>query len=372
MSQEPSNILLKRAQALIEMGRYKEAIVELSAIQATDDGQSSMVLCHLAVCHFNLGKGRDALKYAQEAIAAEPNNEWAFRLMSFSYLRMGMNKEALKAAEEAAAIAPDWPLALFTLANAQRAYGQLGDAFKTATYLLEVAPDATAYNLMGHIYLDSERRADAEQYFRKALEFDPEHAGAHNNLGLVYEYSRPGDAREAFLTALKIDPTFEEAKYNLKELDTDPRFEDKTDLHHFQRLHVFYFFFAVASARIINGFMPDIVNLFARYESPNFRNGINIIFAMYWVPTVISLFKSSGRVDRIVGTLGSSYLRMGAFTFTQWLIQTALAIIYLIYDFRVEDDAGLYLAIVATTVTLEVLVYLAFTRLGAPPLAGDG
>jgi len=57
---------------------------------------------------------------------------------------------------------------------------------------------------------------EAEEPFRKALQADPRHAGAHNNLGDVLQrQGRLAEAVEEFQEALEAQPDFPQAHFNL-------------------------------------------------------------------------------------------------------------------------------------------------------------
>ena len=61
---------------------------------------------------------------------------------------------------------------------------------------------------------------NAEESFKKALLYNPEHLHAKYNLALLYEGSNRERAKELYMEVLAADPTFIEAKNALNDLST--------------------------------------------------------------------------------------------------------------------------------------------------------
>ncbi len=59
---------------------------------------------------------------------------------------------------------------------------------------------------------------NAEEYFKKALQYDPDLISAKYNLALIYENNNQDKAKELYIEILEKDPTFEEAKRALSDL----------------------------------------------------------------------------------------------------------------------------------------------------------
>jgi len=73
---------------------------------------------------------------------------------------------------------------------------------------------------MARTTMDGQLIAEAVKSYTRALELNPGHALAHNNLGLAYFHmGRPAEARREYEAALRLDPECEPAKVNLKLLD---------------------------------------------------------------------------------------------------------------------------------------------------------
>src|SRR5215470_4592746 len=89
-----------KVDALTEINRNREAIELLHrALQFTPE--DARLLCRLSLAHLNLQENDLAQRYANDAIAADPLDEWGHRLRSIVLLREGRKFESLESAREA-------------------------------------------------------------------------------------------------------------------------------------------------------------------------------------------------------------------------------------------------------------------------------
>jgi tetratricopeptide (TPR) repeat protein len=333
-----------RAKALIEIARYREAIVELSALAASEP-RNYQVLCSLSLCHYQIDEPRRSLEFARDAAAANPGGEWAFRLISLSYSAIGLGDKALEAAKECIKRAPYEPYALQTLAYAQINYSLFDDALETADLLLKTAPDkAETHDVLGYLAMHRENYAEAERHFLSALEIDAESAVTHNNLGAVYlnqstqrfgYASYPGRGRKArdhFLAALKIRPTFVQARENLENAENNANFFGGKGTRFFIKIQA-VFFFTTILARVVNGYIPDLVNRVTPYEPYIFTICINIIFVVFLAIGVVGTLTMRGnRVKFLVENFKGKPLKsIASFTFN-FLLQVGYAFFIVFID----------------------------------------
>ena len=219
---------LYRAEALIEIERWREAIHELHRFlpSAPDNYRAQ---CLLGQCYYQLEEHAQAIEWAEKAAAINPTDEWAFRLQACIHRRQGKRKQALKAAEEAVRLEPNEPFALHILACTQIDSNLISDAEKTALHLRETAPESRyGHSALGHIAMNRKQWIEAEAHFRRVLQLEPNSWDAMNNLGWVlFKQSQKGfqfswrnkqreEAIHCFETAIKLDPTEELAKINLR------------------------------------------------------------------------------------------------------------------------------------------------------------
>lgn len=213
----------QRAEMLIEVDRFSEALDELQADLAEhpDDYYS---LCQSSYCHLNLGEYQTAYDLSKKAVEASPDGEWAHRLQSSIYAATGDNIRAYEAAVRSVNASP-WSLpCLETLMFAQIGLWRLDEADETLSKMFEAAPnEEISQNAAGYLFLKKEDLAKAEEHYLAALKLNPESLSALNNLGVIYlEYAETGKGKayrkkseEMFERAVRAQPTFKDGQENL-------------------------------------------------------------------------------------------------------------------------------------------------------------
>ena len=176
------DLALRRGEALIAAGRYREAVRALRDV-AEVDAPNWQLQCALA-----------------EAL-----------------VQTGQFKAALNAARLAQQIQPTSPRVLQMLAEAQLALNQPAEAAETTTRIIELAPNsAGGYDLRGRIASSRKHYADAEVDFREALRLEPGNWALYNNLGVALRHlKRDKEAIEALAKAAAINPNARVVRRNL-------------------------------------------------------------------------------------------------------------------------------------------------------------
>jgi Tfp pilus assembly protein PilF len=129
----------------------------------------------------------------------------------------GTHRAALISFEKALSIEPG---SVFVLVSAAREHGKLGDA-REAEQMLSRAigldpANADAANQMGLLLAGQGRLAEALKWFQQAIASRRDHAGAINNLGVIYmELQKPQEAIAAFRFGIEAVPDDETAHLNL-------------------------------------------------------------------------------------------------------------------------------------------------------------
>ena len=102
------------------------------------------------------------------------------------------------------------------------AHHQLGNFFeekKALSDLLKIDPqNPLGLYRSGLMYISQHDTKNAEDYFNRALENDPNLIHAKYNLALLYENNNKEKAKELYMEILDADPSFEEAKNALADL----------------------------------------------------------------------------------------------------------------------------------------------------------
>jgi len=106
--------------------------------------------------------------------------------------------------------------------DVSRVYIQLQDYGKAEENLLKVLekgnPSASAYALLGTVYIETNRLDKAEEVFKKSLGLQ-QRASTYNDLGFVYEKIGKLDlALQNYEMALQLDDNFQLARSNLQRL----------------------------------------------------------------------------------------------------------------------------------------------------------
>lgn len=215
--------LSQRAHALMEIGRWHEALHEFNGLLSLYP-QDYFSLCNVAICYLNLGQFQKAFDTTKLAIETEPEDEWAYRVQSIIFATNGENNRALDAARLAAEKGPYEPMAVHQLFEAEVNYGLLDDAEKTLERFGEMAPgEAAVVESRAYLRLNQERLPEAEKDYLEAIKLDPENANSFNNLGVVYlKMFESGAGKkykkmsvDMFERAVKLSPTFTLAQDNM-------------------------------------------------------------------------------------------------------------------------------------------------------------
>ncbi len=209
--------LKRRAQAALDVGRYRDAIPLLHNALAID-AENGEILCMLSYAYVNLEEYTPALEWANRAVAVDPGEEWGHRLRSVIFMRTSRMKDALSAALEAARLEPDGAFTLSTLTEAQVCNNLLPDAEATVQRLLAVAAeDALAHRTRAYVYVYQKKYVEAEASSRTALRLEPENPRALRLLGdALRGQKRLKEAVENYAESLRRNPTNEETRKALQ------------------------------------------------------------------------------------------------------------------------------------------------------------
>ena len=95
--------------------------------------------------------------------------------------------------------------------------GKLEEAQRVAEEILQARPSFPGgHKYMARILLDQGDAAAAVRHLKRALEFEPDHARTHNNLGVAYQSLKQLDAAvRHFREAVRLDPELAEARLGL-------------------------------------------------------------------------------------------------------------------------------------------------------------
>jgi tetratricopeptide (TPR) repeat protein len=206
----------RRSEAAVDLGRPNEAVrfaKEAVAADPTDAGS----FCQLANAHNLAGDYSPALEAADRAASLAPDLEWAHALRASALLNAGNPRQALTAVDQALRIDPTLGGRYRLRARCLDALGRKKEAEDAASRACELAPgDPLALDLLADLAFAAKRYPEAENAWRAALRLDPTSAHRLNTSGAALDrQGRKDDARDAYRRAIRMDPSLEVAKRNL-------------------------------------------------------------------------------------------------------------------------------------------------------------
>ena len=108
-----------------------------------------------------------------------------------------------------------------TLSEAHHNLGHFFEEKKALSDLLKIDnKNPMGLYRSGLMYVAQHDTKNAEDYFKRALQYDPNLIKAKYNLALIYESNNRDKAKELYIEVLEQDPAFEEAKNALADLAT--------------------------------------------------------------------------------------------------------------------------------------------------------
>jgi Flp pilus assembly protein TadD len=203
----------------LDKGKDYDAIIKLLPNDVLDANSSAQLYAWRAYGHKMLGDRDNQLLYADKAILADQDYDYAFWLMGDASIAKGDYKKAVESLSKAIVLKSD---------NADyyndrgAAYYSNGDVkFATDDYEKTIALKGDHYlaqNNLGIIWYDQKKYPAAIEAFDKAIALNPTYANAYRNRGAAYFDT--GEFEKAiadFTEAIKQDPT------NFGYLDKDIR-----------------------------------------------------------------------------------------------------------------------------------------------------
>lgn len=198
---------LQRAEALLSLQRPAEAKALL--VGAGLEVLSPRGWCLLSRCELVLGDEVAALEAARQAIAADPEGEWGYRLVSIAATRLDDLPAAVAAGREAVRLAPLLWQPCTALAGAlARVPGRSQEALAVADRAVALAPtNPECHATRGVVLARMGLRHMARESFERALALDPLHANARNDLGVIsLRGHKTREAADHFAAVAASDP----------------------------------------------------------------------------------------------------------------------------------------------------------------------
>ena len=200
--------VLMQARHLLQVNRADDAITLLTEhLHGAPQDASALTL--LASANLQLNRSDDALNASEKALAVDAGYPAAWQHRSMALRQLGRHEDAIASAQEFVRLAPHLWASHYTLGLVLRGLPhRRTEALLPAGRSVELAPaNADPYVLLGLVYSDALDYTRAAEYYRRALEIDPEHAFATSNLsGLELRKGRFAKAMRGFRAAAAASP----------------------------------------------------------------------------------------------------------------------------------------------------------------------
>ncbi|WP_372448477.1 tetratricopeptide repeat protein [Saccharothrix coeruleofusca] len=213
---ETSAVAVRRGQALLELGRAKEAEGHFRTALAASPGDPELhtLLAQSLLRQQRYGEARDA---SRAALTADPEDVTAHSALAGALAGLKLLPEALEVVRRALELAP-----LSAGLHLQEGYVLLAqdrpaEALESVGRARALAPeDADCAALRAAALYELHRLDEADAAVAEALRLDPQHVDAHRIQGLLALRRGGGEsAIRAHRTALRLDPTDSGAREGL-------------------------------------------------------------------------------------------------------------------------------------------------------------
>ena len=215
----------KLAQALIEVGRAKEADDLFRMFLDRDPGKKAVADAIIAIQEGNREQGVDMLR---KVLKVQPNNVDAMRYLAAAYLHSKIHVgDAEALLRKASQLAPDYKEVLMLLGTALMERQKYKDAVVQYKRLIELDPDDDgAWAGLGQAYARSDRTEEAEKALAKSIELNPDVAVVQMSQGHILKtLGLQDEALVHYRNAIRLKPGFGEVYWSMANLKIF-KFED--------------------------------------------------------------------------------------------------------------------------------------------------
>lgn len=236
LSQNGFDVTIELADAYVKQKEYQKALEKYTLLldKATprEAKTVNLLLCELyinwAVDFAGQEKYDESFEYLKNATQYNAlNSEIYFNVAQNNYKLKNFSScvEAINKAIEYDKQNEYKSKYLLLLSEAHHQLGNIFEEKKALTDLLKYDDkNPEGHYRVGLMYNAQHEIKKAEDAFKKAIMYKPDHIQAKYNLALLYESNNRDKAKELYMEVLEQDPSFEEAKNALADLSTSDFF----------------------------------------------------------------------------------------------------------------------------------------------------
>lgn len=182
-------LLLTKASIFSQLKDSKRAIGYFTAaLEAADDEDKDEIYLDLAMECENNGEHKKAIEILKQAMKHNPNNEGAIYELAFCYDQIGDYKNAIKSYSDFIDENPYSYTSWYNLGNAYSKMEKFEKAIWAYDYCILINPEfGAAYFNLGNAYLSTEKYRKAIEQFQKCMELDGDDPVALCYIGEAYE-----------------------------------------------------------------------------------------------------------------------------------------------------------------------------------------
>ncbi len=232
MSQNGYDVTVQLCDSYIECKDFQKALDKYLALldKATqkEAKEVRLLICELyikwAVDLAAAGKYEESFRYLEEAVEYNAVNSEIYYNKALNYMAQRSYANAVELIHRALEFDKynEYHTKYYlTLSEAHHWLGHFFEEKKALSDLLKLDnKNPMGLYRSGLMYVAQHDTKNAEEFFKKALQYDPNLIKAKYNLALIYESNNRDKAKELYIEVLEQDPSFEEAKNALADLAT--------------------------------------------------------------------------------------------------------------------------------------------------------
>ena len=214
-------------RVLFHLARYEEASRSLArALSLRPDAAQIDTRHFLAEALRQLGRNKEAIERYRDVLDIDPGFAYAQAGIGYALFDMERYEESLEWLARSVSVEPEAPAAAnrySMMGQTSEALGQPEMAAEHYARALEADPEnAGALDALALLRFRQQRYEEALGFYRSLVEIDETNARAHLNMGLTQHYlDRPEEARRSIQRAVMLDPTL--AQTGLEESPDTPQ-----------------------------------------------------------------------------------------------------------------------------------------------------